>query len=83
MPPLRQRAVLLALVPRMDIGSDQVIIHLRSGRLAAFLKDRLVAPNLDQAADEPTLPLCHPLRLRSLSECPQTPGKWCFLCRTP
>jgi site-specific DNA recombinase len=63
MPLLRQRVLLLALVRRVEVGPDQVTIHLRLRRLAAFLEDRLTAdPVLPD--DEPGVPLSHPVRLR-------------------
>jgi hypothetical protein len=41
-----------------------VIIHLRPRRLAALLDDRLTAAGSGAVADEPTLPLTHPVQLR-------------------
>jgi hypothetical protein len=64
MSPLRLRVVLLAVVQRVDMDPDQVIIHLRPRRLAALLNNRLTATNLDRLDDEPTLPLSHPVHLR-------------------
>jgi site-specific DNA recombinase len=64
MSPLRQRVILLALVRRIDMGPDQVIIHIRSPQLVAFLEDRLTAENRDLADNEPTLPLSQPVQLR-------------------
>jgi site-specific DNA recombinase len=64
MSPLRLRVVLLALVQRVDMHPDQVVIHLRPRRLAALLDDRLTATNPDPLDDEPTLPLSHPVHLR-------------------
>ena len=64
MSPLRQRVILLALVRGIDMGPDQVIIHIRSPQLVAFLEDRLTAENRDLADNEPTLPLSQPVQLR-------------------
>jgi site-specific DNA recombinase len=64
MSPLRMRLILLALVQRVDICSDELIIHLRPCRLAALLDDRLTSASPDPVADEPTLPLTHPVQLR-------------------
>jgi site-specific DNA recombinase len=64
MSPLRLRVVLLALVQRVDMHPDEVIIHLRPRRLAALLDDRLTATNPDRLDDESTLPLSHPVHLR-------------------
>jgi hypothetical protein len=64
LPPLRMRVILLALVQRVDMRPDEVIIHLRPRRLAALLDDRLTTANSVPLDDEPTLSLSHPLRLR-------------------
>jgi site-specific DNA recombinase len=64
MSPLRMRVILVALVQRIEVGPDQVIIHLRPRRLPALLDDRLAAANPDPLADEPSLPLTHPVQLR-------------------
>ncbi len=64
MSPLRMRVILVAVVQRVDIFPDQVIIHLRPRRLIALLNDRLTAAKPDPADDEPTLPLSHPVQLR-------------------
>jgi DNA invertase Pin-like site-specific DNA recombinase len=64
MSPLRMRVVLLAVVQRVDMHPDQVMIHLRPRRLAALLDDRLVIANPDPGDDEPTLPLSLPVHLR-------------------
>jgi site-specific DNA recombinase len=64
MSPLRMRVVLLAVVQRVDMHPNQVIIHLRPRRLAALLDDRLTTANPDPGDDEPTLPLSHPVHLR-------------------
>jgi hypothetical protein len=64
MSPLRLRVVLLALVQRVDMHPDQVVIHLRPRRLAALLDNRRTATNPDRLDDEPTLSLSHPVHLR-------------------
>lgn len=64
MSPLRMRVILLALVRRVDIGPNEMIVHLRLGRLAALLLDRLAPANPRPIDDEPTLPLAHPVQLR-------------------
>ncbi len=64
MSPLRMRVILLAVVQRVDMRPDEVIIHLRPRRLAALLDDRLAATNPDWLDGEPTLPLSHPVHLR-------------------
>jgi len=61
---LRMRVVLVALVRRVDIFPDEMIIHLRPRRLATLLDDRLTTPNSNPVDDEPTLPLTHPVQLR-------------------
>jgi site-specific DNA recombinase len=63
MSPLRMRVLLLALVQRVDVRADEVIIHLRPRRLAALLGNRCPASN-PAGDEEPTLPLSHPVRLR-------------------
>jgi hypothetical protein len=62
--PLRMRVILLAVVHRVDMRPDEVMIHLRPRRLAALLDDRLTTANPDPGNDEPTLPLSHPVHLR-------------------
>ncbi len=62
--PLRMRVILLALVQRVDMRPDEVIIHLRPRRLAALLDDRLTTANSVPLNDEPTLSLSQPVRLR-------------------
>jgi site-specific DNA recombinase len=64
MSPLRLRVVLLAVVQRVDMHPDQVVIHLRPRRLTALLDNRLTATNPGTIDDEPTLPLSHPVYLR-------------------
>ncbi len=62
--PLRMRVILLAVVHRVDMHPDEVIIHLRPCRFAALLDDRLTATNPGTIDDEATLPLSHPVHLR-------------------
>jgi site-specific DNA recombinase len=62
MPPLRMRVIMLALVERVDIAPEEVIIHLRPRRLAALLHERLTPTT--PVDDEPTVPLSSPVRLR-------------------
>jgi site-specific DNA recombinase len=64
MSPLRLRVTIVALVQRVDIFPNEVIIHFRPRRLAALLDDRLTTANPDPVADEPTVPLTHPVQLR-------------------
>jgi hypothetical protein len=64
MSPLRMRVILLALVQRVDIGPDEVIIHLRPRRLAALLDDHVTPASAGPVDDGPTLPLSHPVQLR-------------------
>jgi site-specific DNA recombinase len=64
MAPLRLRVILLALVHRVDMHPDQVVIHLRPRRLTAFLDDRPSGTNPDPLGDEPLVLLSHPVRLR-------------------
>jgi site-specific DNA recombinase len=64
MPPLRVRVTIVALVQRVEIRPDEVIIRLRPCRLAALLDNRLTAANPSPVDDEPTLPLTHPAQLR-------------------
>ena len=64
MSPLRMRVLLLALVQRVDMRPDEVIIHLRPRRLAACLDDRFTPINAEPVDHEPTLPLSHPVHLR-------------------
>ncbi len=64
MSPLRLRVILLAVVQRVDMHPDQVVIHLRPRRLAAMLDDRLTTGNPDPLDDEPTLSLSYPVHLR-------------------
>jgi site-specific DNA recombinase len=64
MSPLQQRVIVLALIRRVALHPDRVVIDLRPRRLLAFLEDRLSAANPDPIADEPTLPLMQPVQLR-------------------
>ncbi len=64
MSPLRMRVILVALVQRVEIRPDEMIIHLRPHRLAALLEDRLTTATPDPVDDEPTVPLSHPVQLR-------------------
>ena len=64
MSPLRMRVILLALVQRVDMLPNEVIVQFRLRRLAALLDDRLPTTNPDPLDDEPTLPLSHPVHLR-------------------
>ncbi len=64
MSPLRMRVILLTVVRRVDIFPHEVIIHLRPRRLPALLDDCPAAANPAPVADEPTLPLAHPVQLR-------------------
>jgi site-specific DNA recombinase len=64
MSPLRMRVVLLVLAQRVDLCPDEVIVHLRPRRLAAFLDGCLTAANPHPVDDEPTVPLSHPMHLR-------------------
>jgi site-specific DNA recombinase len=64
MPPLRMRVTIAALVQRVEICPDEVTIHLRPRRLAALLDDRLTPANPSPVADEPTVALSHPVKLR-------------------
>jgi site-specific DNA recombinase len=62
--PLRMRVILLALVRRVDIDPNEVIVHLHPRRLTALLEGRLIADGSRPVDDEPTLPLAHPVQLR-------------------
>ncbi len=64
MSPLRMGVILVAVVQRVEIRPDEVIIHLRPHRLAALLEDRLTTATPDPVDDEPTVPLSHPVQLR-------------------
>jgi len=57
----RQRAVLTALIERIDVGADQIDTHFRPARLGALLN---VAGPLPSASDDETQILSVPIRLR-------------------
>ena len=57
----RQRAFLTTLVDRIDVGSDQIDIHLHATRLGALLD---VATPLPSAMDDETQILSVPIQLR-------------------
>ena len=61
---LRQRVILLAVVRRVDLGPDQVIIHLRPRRLIELLDDRPSTASTALVDDEIALPLSQPAQLR-------------------
>jgi len=58
----RQRAVLTALIERIDVGADQIEIHTRPSRLGALLDG--ASTLLPSAADDETQSLSVPVRLR-------------------
>ena len=64
MSPLRMRAMLLALVQRVDVATDQVIVHLRPRRLPALFDDNLASTDPRLLDNEPTMSLSHPVHLR-------------------
>jgi hypothetical protein len=61
LPGTRQRALLTALIDRIDVAGDQIDIHFRPTRLAALLD---VATPLPSAIDDETQILSVPIRLR-------------------
>ena len=61
MPGARQRAVLTALIERIDVGADQLDMHFRPARLGALLD---VAAPLPSASDDETQIRSVPIRLR-------------------
>jgi DNA invertase Pin-like site-specific DNA recombinase len=61
LPGTRQRALLTALIDRIDVAGDQIDIHFRPTRLAALLD---VATPLPSAIDDKTHILSVPIRLR-------------------
>jgi DNA invertase Pin-like site-specific DNA recombinase len=61
LPGTRQRGLLTALIERIDVGADQIDIHLRPTRLGPLLD---VATPLPSASDDETLTLSVPTRLR-------------------
>ena len=62
MPGARQRAVLTALIERIEVGADQIDIRLRPTRLGALL-DGAATPS-PSATDDETQILSVPVRLR-------------------
>jgi len=62
LPGTRQRAFLTALIERIDVGADQIDIHLRPTRLVALLD--IAATPLPSATDDETQTLSVPIRLR-------------------
>jgi DNA invertase Pin-like site-specific DNA recombinase len=62
LPGTRQRALLRALIARIDVGADQIDIHLRPTRLAALLD--VAAPPLPNATDDEIQLLSVPVRSR-------------------
>jgi site-specific DNA recombinase len=62
LPTPHQRALLAGLVERIDIGADQIDIHLRARGLGALF-DGPAAPLVDEANDETRI-LSVPVRLR-------------------
>jgi len=61
LPGTRQRAVLTALIARIEVRADQIDIHLRATRLGALLD---VATALPSVAEDETQILSVPIRLR-------------------
>ena len=62
LPGTRQRVVLTALIERIDVGADQIDIHLRPTRLAALLD--IAATPFPSGSDDETQTLSVPIRLR-------------------
>ena len=62
LPGTRQRAFLTALIERIDVGANQIDIHLRPRRLSALLD--IAATPLSSATDDETQVLSIPVRLR-------------------
>jgi len=62
LPGTRQRAFLTTLIDRIDVGADQIDIHLRPARLAALLD--VAATPLSSATDNEIQILSIPVRLR-------------------
>src|SRR6201997_3947117 len=58
----RQRALLTALIERIDVGADQIEIHTRPSRLGALLDG--ASTLLPRATDDETRILSVPVRLR-------------------
>ena len=61
LPGTRQRAFLITLIDRIDVGAEQIDIHLHATRLGALLD---VATPLPSATDDETLILSVPIQLR-------------------
>jgi site-specific DNA recombinase len=61
LPGTRQRGLLTALIERIDVGADQIDIHLRPTRLGPLLD---VATPLPSATEDETQTLSVPIRLR-------------------
>src|SRR6516164_8010119 len=61
LPGARRRAILSALIERIDVGADQIDIHLRATRLGALLD---IATPLLSATDDETQILSVPIQLR-------------------
>ena len=61
LPATRQRVFLTTLIHRIDVGADQIDIHLRPTRLTALLD---VATPLPSASDDEPQILSEPIRLR-------------------
>jgi site-specific DNA recombinase len=62
LPGTRQRALLTTLIERIDVGADQIDIHMRPTRLAALLD--VAATPLPSASDDEIQILSIPVRLR-------------------
>src|SRR6516162_1787424 len=62
LPGTRQRAFLTSLIDRIDVGADQIDIHLRPTRLAALLD--VAATPLPSATEDETQILSVPIQLR-------------------
>ena len=62
LPGARQRALVNALIERIDIRAEQIDIHTHPSRLGVF-RDGAAAPSLSVTDDE-TQTLCVPMRLR-------------------
>jgi len=61
LPGTRQRAFLITLIDRIDVGAEQIDIHLHATRLGALLD---VATPLPSATDDETQILSVPIQLR-------------------
>jgi len=62
LPRTRQRAFLTTLIDRIDVGDDQIDVHLRPTRLGALLDGAATA--LPSASDDETQIVSVPIRLR-------------------